>query len=282
MAFKYDATRTVERLGLLKQYLETEVLSDADFICKHYLTCLHSHNGPFYEGQLHHLGRYYDIIENGIALRAVVVGQEYGAADSRISIDARYNQLRRCGCDLRFKKTDTHAGRNPHMKGTTSALRLLFGGNPGADYESEFLDFEDGTSCHIFDAFSLVNYLLCAAHAMGSISRGDSSRIMKKNCGSHFRAVLEILEPTVIIVQGKGIWHWVRNSFDKLEAIQGELYRGQISGTQSLVASFTHPSSPRNKHNWGVNEHTSYLLEVVSPTIKQMRSLLFQEVDTTL
>lgn len=278
MTFKYDTANTTERFSLLRQYLETKVLSDGDFICKHYSACKLSHNGPFHEGQLHHLGRYYDIIENGVSLRVVVVGQEYGAADSCISIDARYNQLRKCGHDLRFKKTGTHAGRNPHMKGTTSILRVLFGGNLGTDYESEFLHFEDGTSCHMFDAFSLVNYLLCAAHENGSTSRGKSSRIMKLNCGSHFRPVLEILEPTVIIVQGKGIWSWVRKTFDKLDAIQGELYRGQISGTQSLVASFTHPSTPTLKHNWGITEQTPYLQEVVLPTIKQMRSLLFSAV----
>lgn len=275
MGFNFDTAKTDERLSLLRQYLETEVLSNGVFVCKHHSACKQSHNGPFHEGQLHHLGRHYDVVENGVPLRVVVVGQEYGAADSCVSLDERYDQLRCCGYYKRFKKTGTCEGRNPHMKGTTSVLRLLFGGNLGADYESELLHFEDGTSCHIFDAFSLVNYLLCAAHENGSTSRGKSSSVMKSNCGSHFRPVLEILEPTVIIVQGKGIWGWVRKSFDKLDVIQGELYRGHIGKTQSFVVSFTHPSTPDKKHNWGINEQTPYLQEVVLPTISKMRSLLF-------
>ncbi len=150
MGFRCEVAKTEERRKRLEQYLEAEVLSPGgDFICKYYSVCKQSHNGPFYEGQLHHLGRYYDIIENGVPLRVVVVGQEHGGSRPRISMDERYDEIIRCGLDRRFKKTDTHPGRNPHMKGTTSVLRVLFGGNLGTDYESEFLHFEDGTSCHI-------------------------------------------------------------------------------------------------------------------------------------
>jgi hypothetical protein len=275
MAFTYDKAATARRWRALSQYLETQVLGEDDFVCKHYAACRQSHPGPFHEGQLHHLGRYYDVLENGIPLRIVVVGQEYGAATARISLAARCAELATCGQDLRFRKTGTYPGRNPHMKGTTSVLRLLFGGEPGTDHASEFVHFEDGTSCHLFDAFSLVNYLLCAAHETGSTSRGKSSRIMKANCGSHFRPVLEILEPTVLIVQGKGIWRWVRGAFDRLDAVQGQLYCGRINGMSSLVASFTHPSTGNYRYNWGVNEQTPYLQEVVRPTIAHLRSLVF-------
>ena len=82
----------------------------------------------------------------------------------------------------------------------------------------------------------------------------------------------------MLIVQGKGIWDWVSKSFDKLYAIEGEVYRGQINGTQSLIASFTHPSTANHKQNWGINEQTPYLREVVLPTIIKMRSLLFKEI----
>lgn len=280
MAFQSDIALTEKRRERLAKYLGSHVLDEQEkFVCIHCNECKSSHcgRGSFSEGQLPHLGRHYDIEENKVPLRVVVVGQEYGADRSKISLDVQYKEMLECGHDKRFTKTAGHRVRNPHMRGTTSVLRLLFGGNLGTGHKSEFLHFIDQTSCHLFDAFALVNYLLCAAHASGSTALGNSTRIMKQNCGSHFRQVLEILEPTVIVVQGKGIWKWVCKCFDDIKPIEGVLYRGQIGKAQPLVASFTHPSARSKYYNWGTNEKTPYLKETVLPTVHRIRQLLFEE-----
>jgi hypothetical protein len=80
---KCDRKKTKARLLALEQYLTTNVL-DADFVCPDYRKCRSSHAETFYEGQLHHLGQFYDLLFNDLPLRVVVVGQEYGHAPSRV------------------------------------------------------------------------------------------------------------------------------------------------------------------------------------------------------
>lgn len=43
------------------------------FVCSDYRTCEASHAGDFYEGQLHHVGRHYDLLPDGQPLRVVVI-----------------------------------------------------------------------------------------------------------------------------------------------------------------------------------------------------------------
>ena len=96
-----------------------------------------------------------------------------------------------------------HRGRNPHMRGTTSALRAVLGKGLGANWDEEFIVL-GGRRVHIFDAFALVNVLLCAAGSAGS-GRGASTRIMRRNCLMYFEATLEILAPTLVLLQGHGV-----------------------------------------------------------------------------
>lgn len=67
------------------------------------------------------------------------------------------------GLKSRYYAGGGHPGRNPHMRGTTSALRILFGNGLGADWEGEFVTTVNGERFHVFDAFALVNVLLCSA-----------------------------------------------------------------------------------------------------------------------
>ena len=122
------------------------------------------------------------------------------------------------GLGSRFTKQQGYEVRNPHMKGTTSALRLIFGIPLGTDHNSEFLLIE-GKRVHIFDAFALVNYLLCSAVPEGT-RNGKATPTMMSNCHGHFRMVMNILEPSVIIVQGKGFWEKsIRQSFDSVSHV---------------------------------------------------------------
>ena len=49
------------------------------------------------------------------------------------------------------------------MRGTTSALRALFGNGLGTDRGGEYVEPVNGRRFHIFDGFALVNRLLCSA-----------------------------------------------------------------------------------------------------------------------
>jgi len=75
----------------------------------------------------------------------VVVGQESGLAathghhkEHRVSLRERYEVIYgKSGMQRRYYGDSEHAARNPHMRGTTSALRVLFGNGIGADWDGE-------------------------------------------------------------------------------------------------------------------------------------------------
>ena len=159
----YEKQKSEACILAVEQYLTDNVLGD-DFICSHYNSCKSSHADTFYEGQLHHIGKYYGVPVNGSPLRVVVVGQEYGHPPARVDCQARSQMFKYSALDCRFAAGQGYKGRNPHMKGTTSALRLIFGIPLGTDHHSEFLSIE-GQRVHIFDAFALVNYLLCSSNS---------------------------------------------------------------------------------------------------------------------
>jgi len=271
MTIACDRQTTEERRRALEQYLTANVLA-AEFICPHYHGCRSSHAEMFYEGQLHHVGRFYDLLFDGLPLRVAVVGQEYGYAPPRVDSQARYDIIVSSGLDCRFKAEAGYEARNPHMRGTTNVLRLLFGVPLGADHDSEFMIIE-GQRVHLFDAFALVNYLLCSAVGNDGKMRGLATPTMMKNCQAHFREAIRILAPSVIVVQGRTFWEWVSGAFDSVRHHANQIYSATLGPMQTFLAVFSHPSS-RFPHNWGANDHTPYLLETVVPSIASIREQL--------
>lgn len=261
---------TAARVRKMDGYVSRHVQTASDFLCQHYQACRDSHCGDFYEGQLHHIGEHYDLAINDHPYRLMVVGQETGRDDRLVTLLARRALVRKIGYEWRFKADGKHTPRNPHMKGTTSLLRLLHGLPFGSDHASEFLRLASGERIHLYDAFSLVNYLLCTA-TTGS-TQGRSTSVMRRNCRRHFRAALEILEPTVVVVQGKSFWPAVRKAFDDLKPLDEHLFRGRINSSNVWVASFSHPSAQGDKR-WGGAEPTAYLRNVVQPTVEKIRRL---------
>lgn len=277
-AFEADAARTACRTAALASYFESNVATAGAFICPSAVPCKCSHDGDFYPAQLHHVGKHYDLVRGGKALRIVVVGQEYGHAPAFVSLTARSEMVvGNSGDRCRFKADGRLPARNPHMRGCTSLLRLIFGVGLGADREGEFLSI-DGEPVHIFECFALVNFLLCSAvptPAVAVVAKrlagkpGRSTRIMQTNCATHFRAALEILEPTLVIAQGYGVREWMARAYglparrphDGVEQVQ-------IGGAVTTLLSFSHPSA-HGALNWGVNERTSYLLNTVAPRIER-------------
>lgn len=257
---------TTQRKNLLENYFRQNVISGQDFFCPNYDECRNSHQGIFYEGQLHHVGDHYDISFFDKPLRVMVVGQEYGHGPACVSMEDRSKMV--------LEQTGLHksfSSRNPHMRGTTSVLRLLFGIPLGSDQKGEFLKVTNDDQFHLFDAFSLVNFLVCSAVSENEGRRGKSTPMMRRNCLVHFKKTLEILEPTVIIVQGKSFWASVQNAFGNLIKINDSLFSAEIIQKKVMVAVFSHPSTPDNAHNWGRDAKTRYLLSTVVPTIELIR-----------
>lgn len=284
-AFASDPNRTAQRVRLLNAYFESAVLKGRQFLCNSFLECSASHRGQFLEGQLHHVGRHFDLKENGVPLRIVVVGQEYGHGPKHVSLTDRHDTILSFGTERRFKAERRFSARNPHMRATTSLLRLLVGRAPGADYEGEFIPIGK-TSTHLFETFALVNFLLCSAIGAGRSGdpaspafrgggRGQATPTMWRNCARHFRAALEILDPTVVVLQGRSVERHLGPAFDGREAAHATLpvERLKVGQRSALLVRFSHPSAhPPN--GWGTNAEQPYLLHTVAPAVSVVRSLV--------
>lgn len=222
-----------------------------------------------------HVGHRFDLRLNDKPLRVVVVGQESGYPKhspelaQRVTLDARYGQIHDVsGLQSRYYATSGHPPRNPHMRGTTSALRVIFGKGIGEDYDGECVYPENGDRFHIFDGFALVNRLLCSAGPPGT-SSGRPTGVMLKHCRDHFSATLSILEPTILIFQGgKAAANWT-NILTPIQTIQpGLLYEAQLDHVRTLVCTFSHPTA-WEPWRWGANLDAPYLINDVEPTLRE-------------
>lgn len=260
--------RSARRIALLDAYFREHVLGQ-DFLCRHYDECRASRSDYlFFEGQLPHVGRHFDLEINGRATRIVVIGQEYGTGPAQVSLSARSDMIARSASqDFRSR------ARNPHMKGTASILRLLLGRSPGTDAEGERLGVSP--EAHIFDGFALVNALLCSSvkevkpigENFKGAAKGFSSSAMRRNCGPHLLAVLEIMEPTVIVVQGQGVRKWIAPVLNLSE--RGTVTEQvRIGPREADLFTFDHPSAGGVSGYWGGSPNSRYLTEIVMPAIR--------------
>ena len=259
--------RTKERIRCLEEYIRKNLLpGDGSFICEHFTQCRGSRSGlPFHHGQMSHVGRHYDLEVAGRPMRIVLVGQEYGKTQECVGLAKRSERIA-------LSAGKGFQGRNRHMGGTSSILRLLLGREPGADEAGERL--LDG---HVFDGFALVNYLLCTAlkkprnreqDACGG-GEGHSSPIMRRNCGRHFRRTLEILEPTVIVAQGIGVGKWMSKALPIAEQRGPHHEMIRITGQSVDLFTFSHPSAGGSSGFWGRSPRSPYLMKTVAPVIRE-------------
>lgn len=270
-----DTERTKRRIRRLQEYVRQHLVANGHFVCKHFPECRASSQNPdaFYEGQMSHVGQHYDLIVDGRKLRIVVVGQEYGSSHRCVDLERRTRMIDR-------SREGGFKGRNPHMRGTTSLLRLLLGRHAGRDWEGEGLRFAHAQPVgHIFDGFALVNFLLCTAlkkpRTSDGSGKGCSSPKMRQNCAEHFQATLEILAPTVLVAQGQGVRSWMGRAL-RLGRKADARYDGpvapentRLAGRRVDVLTFNHPSA-RGQAGWR-SPDSKYLKEVVEPTIRRWR-----------
>jgi uracil-DNA glycosylase len=276
--FRSDPARTDRRVARLKAYFRRTMLDGGTFKCRHGAACRASYSGRLIEGQLHHVGQHYDLFLDGRPFRIVVMGQEYGHAHSGVSLAERRKMICKFGTERRFFAGDGFKARNSHLRATTSLLRLLLGRGLGADYEGEFITLA-GKSVHLFEAFALVNFLLCSAvtnpepASFRGGQRGQSTRVMRANCAEHVRAALTILDPTVVVAQGRAVRQWLNMVWDAVEPAHAALplERVRLGSRSMLLASFVHPSAP-TRDNWGASTRQPYLLNTVMRTVAALRA----------
>ncbi|EFG74078.1 hypothetical protein HMPREF0591_5963 [Mycobacterium parascrofulaceum ATCC BAA-614] len=166
-AFSVDRIASDRRKADLESYLSDNVWNPHDgFVCKSAVSCRSSAEkggASFYEGQGHMVGPCYDMRVDGTPLRVVVLPMETGEPKQHRTVEQRTEDVLNSG-KLTFNQ------RNQHMKGVTFALRLAFG--LPVDADTEHIQFVDGSSAHLFEAYAMTNLLLCSAVDHGTLSRG--------------------------------------------------------------------------------------------------------------
>ncbi|MDY0040232.1 MAG: hypothetical protein RBS57_07960 [Desulforhabdus sp.] len=256
-----EPTTTAQRQSRLDQYYARHVMLDGKFCCGHFTECRASHSGPYFEGQAHYVGDHFDAKVDGVPMRIVVVGQEYGHGPALTDATARAKMIQGSAHAPRG-----FADRNPHMKGTTHALRVLFGRTPGVDPAGETLDV-GRVQIHLFDAFALVNLLLCSA--TDGTARGRATDTMLSNCLHHFTSVMEVLQPTVLVCQGKGFFWYVAEALG-VPKKKESVFSFRCGGVDGFGVCLNHPSTPRWEWAWA-NPAQPYLAARVLPLLNEVR-----------
>jgi hypothetical protein len=98
---------------------------------------------------------------------------------------------------------------------------------------------------------------------------------MFMRCADHFSATVSILEPTLVILQGRQVRKWADPVLTPSRVFNDHLYEARFNGSRVVVCSFSHPSA-HGALRWGDKLDARYLIDVVAPTIRQAlrRSLL--------
>lgn len=272
-----DLEATRRRISRLQRYVKRSLLDEGEFLCPHFEACRRSIKAghQFREGTMSHVGRRFDLVCGGQPLRVMVVGQESGLPKdprspwgSKVGMEARRHQIHDVtGLQKRYYAQPGLQGRNPHMRGTTSALRTVFGKGLGNDYEGEYIHPMNGRPFHVFDGFALVNRLLCSAGPLQT-SKGRPTATMLNNCTQHFAATASILQPTLVILQGSLVAKWANAVLEPGRIHSQYLHEAHLGGQRMMVCSFSHPSA-HGPLRWGDEPDSQYMREVVTPTLRE-------------
>ena len=261
-----DCAATARRLADLERYMARRVLGPAGFCCGSERSCRASvpDGIAFHPGQLSHVGAHYDVSVGATALRVLVVGMDTGRTDEEVTLAARRRQIE-------GRIAQPFNRRNPHMRGTTLALRALFGLDAWEDPDDEFLDV-DGDRVHVFDAYAMANVRLCSAVRPGSTA-SHGTTTMTRNCLRHLAATVRCLEPNIVVLQGTRIRGSIRPIVTAASTLAPTVERVQVAGVPVLLASFAHPSYPGPRRNWSWPDWP-YFTDVVEPALREARRTL--------
>lgn len=208
-----------------------------------------------------YVGTYYDLVQDDKALRALIVPMEVGDGPAYVTMEERARAVR----SVRYGK------RNPHMQGVVFALQLAFGlplsgGQSKPKRTNEHLEI-NGERVHLLDAFAMANLRLCSVADAGK--RSMATEIVSQNCWGHLASTIEILEPTLVISQGKTVHPTLGHRFDLDRPYRENehVYRASLGGQEFVWAAFHHPTQ------WWHGLGCRYLWDTVEPGLKRARFL---------
>ncbi|MCS3880609.1 hypothetical protein GII30_19425 [Gordonia amarae] len=271
MPFTSDPELTQLRVEELDAYMREHVDDGERLVCARAAGCRSSiePGGNFYEGQGTHVGAHYDLTEDGVDWRVMVIGMETGRGDEHVSIAERTADQNRA-ISMTFNQ------RHAHMRGTTSVLRTAFGREYGADRAGELLDLRNqGEVVHLMNAYALVNLRLCSA-TKGTGYRSAASSILSSNCFPHLVRTIEILEPTLCIMQGASIYRDIACRIATVEKIDANLEVAKFGRHQTLFFHGNHPSAGSSTTGYGTASASPYFLQTVEPAIREARRRWFK------
>jgi hypothetical protein len=202
------------------------------------------------------VGPCYDLHADGKPYRVLVLPMETGEPKQHRTVEQRTKDVLDAG-------RATFRERNQHMQGVTFALRLAFG--LPVDEDIERIQFEDGSSAHLFEAYAMTNLLLCSA-VIGTQSKATGT--MKASCSRHLRATIGVLQPTLVISQGAGLDKTLRATLGVTEWKTPYIATCDLDGNRFVWVSLKHPS----RGNWH-SLQCWYLRAVVVPAITEGREL---------
>jgi hypothetical protein len=206
------------------------------------------------------VGPCYDIHANGKPYRVLVLPMETGEPKRHRTVEQRTKDVLDAGLE-------TFRDRNQHMQGVTFALRLAFG-LAVEDEDIEHIQFQDGSSAHLFEAYAMTNLLLCSAVDEGT-HHSLATGMMRKSRSRHIRKTIGILQPTLVISQGAGgLEKTLRAILGVTEWKTPRIATCDLDGNRFAWVSLWHPSHG----NW-CSLKCSYLHHTVVPAITEGRAL---------
>lgn len=250
----HDREDSLRRYNRLNEYLISALYEEERFTCAHHRSCAASCKGGkvLQTGEAPGVGPCYSLIVDGKPLRIVVVGisvgWESGTVSGKIlhSLEQRTNGVH----------NETFLPSNPHMKGTILALQTLFGQeayvNKDGHHSKELFGVRIKSGLvNLSMCYAMVNRVACSVGPVPS-RRDATKAVLHQNCEQHFRNYLNILEPTVVIVQGIHI------------QLPAGLAANDTAISPPFVFQFTHPRAGR--YRWSTHRNR-YYQDTVAPRL---------------
>lgn len=260
----WDEKQSNLRAESLRKYYADHVLDGGQFRCAFAARCQASLPAEvqFFEGQLSHVGPRYETFVGGVPVRILVVAMSYGHGPSHVSMRDRSAMV---DADGRRDFAAVPSGvRTKHMQGTILVLRELLGVH-GVDHRSEYVSQSEAPRGHLYEHFAFVNALLCSAVDAAGGKKDHGTSTMRRNCLQHLRAAVEILAPTIVIVQGAEPAAALAPLMAKESKLLGTLRAG---ASTAVCCTLSHPSSPSN--GWSTTNFAQWR-NVVRPTLLEAR-----------
>ena len=274
MELRTDRAKTARRVRALTKYYSGQVLTPGgDFVCVSAASCEASAlrkgrasypaqgvGHAFYPAQGLLVMPNYDLTDDGVPLRVLVIGMETGREHSLLSIAQRTEEVAVWAQGKPWREW------NPHMRGVAYTLRLAFGVPVGDDEASLWLRTAEGKRIHVLNAYAMTNLLLCSSVNIGT-TKSSATATMRRNCLPRLRATIGILQPTLVVSQGQTLVSPIAGEFETLERHSPNLAVCELDGHRFVWAAFYHPT--RNWHRLSL----PYLSDTVVPTMTYARAL---------